>query len=102
MGKMFNFCNSLNSLPDISKWNTKNVISMEGMFSNCESLKILPDISKWDIKNVNDMRGMFYYCESLNTFPDISKWDIKHISMVDMFCGCNKKIIPEKFKYYSK
>ena len=102
MGKMFNFCNSLNSLPDISKWNTKNVISMEGMFSNCESLKILPDISKWDIKNVNDMRGMFYYCESLNTFPDISKWDIKHISMVDMFYGCNKKIIPEKFKYYSK
>ena len=35
---------------------------MGDMFSWCISLKKLPDISKWDIKNVNNMRCMFYGC----------------------------------------
>ena len=38
---MFYHCSSLSSLPDISKWNTSNVIDMSGMFFRCkESLKI--------------------------------------------------------------
>ena len=36
------------SLPDISKWNTENVIDMGGMFSICSSLVGLSDISKWN------------------------------------------------------
>ena len=46
---------------------------MSDMFSHCESLKELPDISKWDTKNVTDMRYMFNGCESLKELPDISK-----------------------------
>ena len=38
---------------------------MSFMFNNCESLNNLPDISKWDTKNVANMNGMFYSCESL-------------------------------------
>ena len=41
MSSMFNFCNSLKSLPDISKWDTKNVTNMSGMFSGCNK-KIIP------------------------------------------------------------
>ena len=52
---MFRDCNSLVSLPDISKWNTANVTSMSYMFSNCSSLVSLPDISKWNTANVKDM-----------------------------------------------
>ena len=65
MSFIFNNCESLISLPDISKWNTKNVTNMSFMFNNCESLNNLPDISKWDTKNVDNMSGMFYSCESL-------------------------------------
>ena len=43
------------------------------MFYYCESLKELPDISKWNTKNVNDMSYIFSYCESLKELPDISK-----------------------------
>ena len=43
---MFNGCNSLISLPDISNWNTKNVTNMSYMFSDCSSLISLPNISK--------------------------------------------------------
>ena len=39
-------CKSLISLPDISKWNTKDVTDMSYMFYNCSSLSSLPDISK--------------------------------------------------------
>ena len=48
MGSMFGWCNSLISLPDISKWNTSRNESINKMFFHCESLTSLPDISKWD------------------------------------------------------
>ena len=49
---MFNGCNSLVSLPDLSKWNTFNVKKMDSFFDGCNSLISLPDISKWNISNV--------------------------------------------------
>ena len=63
MSCMFYYCSSLKSLPDISKWDTKNVIDISYMFYECKSLKSLPDISKWDIKNVTYMNSMFYNCD---------------------------------------
>ena len=38
---MFYDCNSLNNLPDISKWNTKNVKEMKYMFDGCNKKIIL-------------------------------------------------------------
>ena len=32
---------------------------MSDIFDGCTSLKSLPDISKWDTKNVNNMSQMF-------------------------------------------
>ena len=46
MSYMFKECNSLISLPDISKWNTTNVTHMSAMFTGCKSLILLTDISK--------------------------------------------------------
>ena len=43
MSDMFKGCNSLISLPDISKWNTSNVNNMSNMFYGCNSIKSLPD-----------------------------------------------------------
>ena len=39
------------------------------MFYGCESLNSLPDISKWDTSNVNDMSGMFGECLSTINIP---------------------------------
>ena len=39
------------------------------MFYNCSSLDSLPDISKWDTKNVTDMNDMLSGCSSLKSFP---------------------------------
>ena len=41
---MFTECKSLESLPDISNWNTKKVTDMNQLFTDCFSLKSLPDI----------------------------------------------------------
>ena len=68
MSYMFYYCESLKNLPDISKWDTKNVTNMSYMFSYCKSLKNLPDISKWNTKNVTNMSNMFYFCESLKYY----------------------------------
>ena len=52
MSYMFYKCSSLNSLPDISKWNTNTVTTMEALFYGCESLQSLPDISNWNTTKV--------------------------------------------------
>ena len=48
MEHMFNNCNSLVSLPDISKWDTSNVKNMKRMYNNCNSLMNLPDTSNFN------------------------------------------------------
>ena len=44
---MFNECSSLISLPDISKWNIKNVINIDKIFNGCTKIKSFPDISRF-------------------------------------------------------
>ena len=56
---------------------------MERMFYNCESLKSLPDISKWNTSNVTNMEDMFYYCGSLESLPDISKWNTSNVTNIE-------------------
>ena len=57
-------CNSLISLPDISKWDTSNVTNMKSIFNSCHSLISLPDLSKWDTTKILDKEFMFY--ETIN------------------------------------
>ena len=69
------------------------------MFSDCNSLINLPDISKWDTKNVTNMSCMFSSYKSLNNLPDISKWDTKNVTnMSDIFLRCDNIIVPKKFR----
>jgi len=42
MSFMFFYCSSLSSLPDLSKWDTKNVTDMSSMFDSCPKLKNQP------------------------------------------------------------
>ena len=46
MTNIFKGCNSLISLPDISKWNTESVFYSSNMFFGCISLILIPDMPK--------------------------------------------------------
>ena len=71
---------------------------MKNMFFNCYELKSIPDISKWDTKNVTEMSYMFFNCRALKSLPDFSKWVLnKEVKKDRMFDGCDKKIIPKNF-----
>ena len=90
MSYMFCECLSLSSLPDISKWNTKNVTNMKCMLSNCSNLLLLSDISQWNTNNVTDMSYLFCECSSLSSLPDISKWNTNNVTdMSCMFSFCS-------------
>ena len=52
MKYLFRGCKSLTSLPDLSKWNTNNVINIEYLFSYYEYLSSLPDILNWNTYNI--------------------------------------------------
>ena len=70
---MFNKCNSLISLLDISKWNTSNVIDRQTIFNKDDSL--ISDLSKWDTSYINNKKSWFKKYQYLKSLPDISKWD---------------------------
>ena len=38
---------------------------MSDIFNGCVSLESLPDLSKWDTSKVKNMSNMFYGCKSL-------------------------------------
>ena len=56
---MFDGCEGLKYLPDISIWNTINVKNISYMFCKCSSLVKLPDLSKFKFIVINDMRIYF-------------------------------------------
>ena len=58
MNSLFSNCSSLSKLPDISIWETNNLIYMDNIFYNC-SIILLPDISKWNIKNFKNIKHIF-------------------------------------------
>ena len=76
MKEVFTNCFSLEELPDISTWNTSNVVDMTSLFENCTSLVKIPNIIKWDVHNLKSMNYILFNCTSLASFPDISQWDI--------------------------
>ena len=84
--------NITNNKLEIKLKGIKNITNMSYMFYECSSLNSLPDISKWNTSNVNDMSGMFRNCSSLNSLPDISKWNTSKAkyNMGGMFDGCSK------------
>ena len=65
--------------PDVSKWNTSNVIDMTGLFHNCASFNC--DISKWDVSKVKSMKLMFWSCSEFN--QDISDWNVKSLKDIN-------------------
>ena len=104
MSYIFKGCSELKSLPDISKWDTRNVVNMSNIFSGCKSLFSLPDISKWDISKVTDLSGIFSECKELKNFPDISNWNTREvINMKYMFNQCTSLLyLPDISKWKTK
>ena len=98
---MFAGCSLITSLPDISNWNISNVENMSGIFNSCCKLSNIPDISKWNTKNVINMNSLFNSCQSLLSLPDISKWNTSNvINMNYMFFGCKSLLsLPDIFKW---
>ena len=73
---MFEYCTSLETLPNISIWNTSSLKDISYMFNNCTSLICIPDKSIWDTNSVEKMEHIFDHCNSLFKLPNIRNWDI--------------------------
>ena len=56
---MFLGCESILSLPDLSKWDINNTINISWIFSGCSSLTYLPNISKWNNYKTNKTESLF-------------------------------------------
>ena len=57
---MFYGCSSLIDISGISTLITDKVIDTSYMFLGCISLKYLPDISKWNLKNVENQENILH------------------------------------------
>ena len=101
MSNIFYNCSSLYSISDISKWYTNNVTNMSCLFYRCSNLISIPDISTWKTNKVDNISGMFYRCSSLISLPNISKWNTENITDINrLFYGCSSLItLPDISKW---
>ena len=101
MSYMFEGCENLISIKDISKWDTSNITNFSGLFKKCTSLKSLPDISKFDISKATDISQLFFDCHNLSSLPDISKWNTQNVKDISfIFLNCNSlKFLPDISKW---
>lgn len=84
--KMFYGCKSLENI-NLSRFDTKNIVTMCCMFMNCKNLKQL-DLSRFSTGNVREMTHMFFRCSSLKQV-NLSGLDTHNVEyMGQMFYGC--------------
>jgi surface protein len=50
------------------------------MFEGCETINALPNISNWNTDSLTDINHMFYLCTALAVMPDISRWNISKVN----------------------
>ena len=97
MRGLFSGCESLEYLPDISKWNTENVTNISKMFVLCFSF---PELSNAAFDKINDMFKIFLSGEDLYSLPDISDWKInKVIDISNLFSNCQLSSLPDLSKW---
>ena len=87
MKAMFNSCNNLKYIKNLSSFNTRNVINMSDMFCHCYELNDL-DLSLFNCQNTVDISGMFFNCFNLKNiiFSDFNTQKADDMSY--MFYGC--------------
>ena len=63
--------------PDISKWDTSNVINITNLFkgSTC-----IPNILSWDVSSIKYIDNAF---KNANLNQDITKWKMKNVNIID-------------------
>ena len=101
MNHMFYHCFDLQFVPDISKWNTSKLKRIDYMFADCFNLELIEDISKWDTNNLEYMHHIFSGCKSLKSISDISNWKTSKIkSMKQLFFQCEAlEFLPDISKW---
>lgn len=75
MRSMFQDCQSLTTVEDLSGWDVRNVTDMKAMFQGCTSIPAFDSIYQWDVSSVTNMNSMFKGCTLMTTF-DPSAWEI--------------------------
>jgi surface protein len=100
MSRLFANCSDLGSLSDISNFNTEKVTDFSEMFLNCKSLKSLPDISGWKTNKIENTKSMFQNCQNLENIPNFFNFEnIRNVRVDNMFLNCKLlKSLPDLSK----
>lgn len=86
LSKMFQGCEKLPYNPLVNV--TNSLTSLDYLFQGCNSLLTLGDISNWNVSGVTAFDDVFEDCYKLTTI-DISNWDMSNSTrMYSTFSGC--------------
>ena len=86
---MFGYCSNLAICNCFENSDMSLVHIMDGLFCYCNKLQHVGGISKWNVLNVTDMSGMFEDCITLRSI-DLSNWNPLHlVSSHEMLYRCH-------------
>lgn len=91
INSMFAYCSNLKTL-DLSNWNVTNKVNaLSQMFYQCKNLESIGDISNWDTSNLVYMRLAFGNCEKLKNLSlgdwggsKVIKWDNAFVNCLSL------------------
>lgn len=105
MSYMFAKCKDLKKVI-ATKTYMRNVENMRSMFEECDNLEELSDMSLWNLENVTSLRGLFYKCKKLKKIPGIDKWNPiklqKEDCCTEMFLWCCLSLSEEQVSQVMK
>ena len=97
MRRMFNTIN-VQTLDDLSSWNTSSVVDMSGVFGGDVSLTTLEGLENWNTSKVAYMNSMFHNCSNLIDASAIRNWNVSNVeNMSHMFNIANDDPAGKKY-----
>lgn len=90
IGQMFRGCTKPQRL-NLSKWNVTNLSNMGSAFQDCKSLQSLGDLSHWDTQNLQNLQDTFNATANFNdpiTLNSFSHWKVGNLTnMISTFAN---------------
>ena len=83
------YCESLQDISALERWNVSNGTDFSYMFSFCTALQDISALKSWNVSNGTDFSYMFRYCTSLQ---NISLPNSLRYLDENMFKDCNPNL----------
>ena len=100
------YCESLQDISALERWNVSNGTDFSWMFYSCRSLQDISALEDWNVSNGTDFSYMFSFCTALQDISALKSWNVsngKYFSSMFRYCTSLQNIsLPNSLRCLNK